>query len=263
MLLGGSVDGRHGDEQGLQQFITDSPWDDTVVRRRLHICSRSSCSSRVTRLMLVADAMRLMKRKDASTIPIRGYLRWLGHDVRVVSGGDDKAGVLDAFATGLELPGWFGHNWDALVDALRDLDAPRGVPIELDGAVLGASAGAPHWPSWGCDHQGAGGGVRSSLTGSSGAGGAGRPGRVLPTGCEVAVSRRSVEGVGPGGQPAQPARQPGQQAGARSPVVRERLDHVAHRVDAGAVAFDPRQVPLRRPAVIAAHCHQLSLRTRP
>ena len=24
-----------GDEQGLQQFITDSPWDDTPVRRRL------------------------------------------------------------------------------------------------------------------------------------------------------------------------------------------------------------------------------------
>ena len=58
-------------------------------------------------------------------------LVWLGHDVRVVSGGDDKAGVLEAFATGLDLPDWFGHNWDALLDALRDLDAPRGVPIEL------------------------------------------------------------------------------------------------------------------------------------
>ena len=58
-------------------------------------------------------------------------LVWLGHDVRVVSGGDDKKGVLEAFAAGLDLPDWFGHNWDALVDALRDLDAPRGVPIEL------------------------------------------------------------------------------------------------------------------------------------
>ena len=58
-------------------------------------------------------------------------LRWLGHDVRVVSGGDDKDSVLDAFAAGLDLPDWFGHNWDALVDALRDLDGPRGVPIEL------------------------------------------------------------------------------------------------------------------------------------
>jgi RNAse (barnase) inhibitor barstar len=58
-------------------------------------------------------------------------LVWLGHDVRLVSGGGDKDGVLDAFATGLDLPHWFGRNWDALVDALRDLDAPRGVPIEL------------------------------------------------------------------------------------------------------------------------------------
>ena len=47
-------------------------------------------------------------------------LRWLGHDVRIVSGGDDKAGVLDAFATDLELPDWFGRNWDALVDAGAD-----------------------------------------------------------------------------------------------------------------------------------------------
>lgn len=58
-------------------------------------------------------------------------LRRLGHDVRVVSGGDDKRSVLEAFATGLGLPDWFGHNWDALLDALRDLDAARDVPIEL------------------------------------------------------------------------------------------------------------------------------------
>ena len=47
--------------------------------------------------------------------------------------------MLDAFATDLELPDWFGRNWDALVDALRDLDAQRGVPIELvwdDAAAL-------------------------------------------------------------------------------------------------------------------------------
>lgn len=58
-------------------------------------------------------------------------LRWLGHDVRVVTGGHDKASVLEAFATGLDLPDWFGHNWDALLDALRDLEGTRGVPIEL------------------------------------------------------------------------------------------------------------------------------------
>jgi RNAse (barnase) inhibitor barstar len=58
-------------------------------------------------------------------------LRWLGHDVRVVPGGHDKDSVLEAFATALELPDWFGHNWDALLDALRDLQGQRGVPIEL------------------------------------------------------------------------------------------------------------------------------------
>jgi RNAse (barnase) inhibitor barstar len=59
------------------------------------------------------------------------HLVQLGHDVRVVTGGQDKNGVLDAFARGLDLPDWFGRNWDALLDALRDLDGPRGVPIEL------------------------------------------------------------------------------------------------------------------------------------
>ncbi|MCU1535954.1 MAG: Barstar (barnase inhibitor) [Humibacillus sp.] len=61
-------------------------------------------------------------------------LRSQGRDVRVVgpvSGGVDKATVLEAFATGLDLPGWFGHNWDALVDALRDVQADGGEVIEL------------------------------------------------------------------------------------------------------------------------------------
>ena len=58
----------------------------------------------------------------------------LGHDVRIVgavSGGVDKASVLDAFARDLDLPGWFGRNWDALLDALRDLEVPRGQTLEL------------------------------------------------------------------------------------------------------------------------------------
>ena len=58
-------------------------------------------------------------------------LRWLGHDVRVVSGGHDKESVLEAFASDLDLPEWFGRNWDALLDALRDLEGRQGVPIEL------------------------------------------------------------------------------------------------------------------------------------
>ena len=31
------------------------------------------------------------------------------------------------------------------------------------------------------------------------------------------------------------------------------LDRVSHRLDAGAMAFDARQVPLRRPSAIAVH----------
>ena len=61
-------------------------------------------------------------------------LRSLGHDVRVVgpvSNGVDKATVLEAFAADLDLPSWFGHNWDALLDALRDLEGEGGAVIEL------------------------------------------------------------------------------------------------------------------------------------
>ena len=62
----------------------------------------------------------------------------LGHDVRIVgavSGGVDKATVLDAFAADLDLPDWFGRNWDALLDALRDLEVPRGQTLELQDHV--------------------------------------------------------------------------------------------------------------------------------
>lgn len=36
----------------------------------------------------------------------------------------DKAGLLSELAGGLGLPAWFGHNYDALMDALRDLAEP-------------------------------------------------------------------------------------------------------------------------------------------
>ncbi|MFJ8491631.1 barstar family protein [Streptomyces sp. NPDC094038] len=32
----------------------------------------------------------------------------------------DKAGLMDRIAAALELPDWFGRNWDALTDSLRD-----------------------------------------------------------------------------------------------------------------------------------------------
>jgi RNAse (barnase) inhibitor barstar len=58
-------------------------------------------------------------------------LRIRGHDVVVVTAGVDKATTLDAFARALDLPSWFGHNWDALADALRDYDGPEGRSARL------------------------------------------------------------------------------------------------------------------------------------
>ena len=50
-------------------------------------------------------------------------LRQAGWAVRVVDLGSagDKTAILERFARALAFPGWVGHNWDALDDALRDL----------------------------------------------------------------------------------------------------------------------------------------------
>ncbi|WP_416974651.1 barstar family protein [Streptomyces sp. 4F14] len=37
-----------------------------------------------------------------------------------LAGVTDRAGLMDRFAEGLRLPDWFGRNWDALADVLRD-----------------------------------------------------------------------------------------------------------------------------------------------
>ncbi|OFE16630.1 barnase inhibitor [Humibacillus sp. DSM 29435] len=54
-----------------------------------------------------------------------------GYDVRVVTAGTDKASVLREFAIALALPRWFGHNWDALLDSLRELEGSDGRPLAL------------------------------------------------------------------------------------------------------------------------------------
>jgi RNAse (barnase) inhibitor barstar len=54
-----------------------------------------------------------------------------GADVRIVRVGTDKRSVLEGFADSLGLPDWFGHNWDALVDALRELSGDDGRRLEL------------------------------------------------------------------------------------------------------------------------------------
>ncbi|MEU9480100.1 barstar family protein [Streptomyces sp. NPDC048191] len=38
-----------------------------------------------------------------------------------LGGVTDKAGLMDRAARALELPDWFGRNWDALADSLSDL----------------------------------------------------------------------------------------------------------------------------------------------
>lgn len=79
--------------------------------------------------------MRLLDR-DASVRELVAQAHQQGRAVRVVSGGVDRHSAFVAFAEGLGLPDWFGHNLDALVDALRDLADSEGRPIELvwDGA---------------------------------------------------------------------------------------------------------------------------------
>ena len=43
-------------------------------------------------------------------------------DIRIdLAGCTDKATLLARFASALQFPDWFGHNWDALSDCLTDL----------------------------------------------------------------------------------------------------------------------------------------------
>lgn len=54
-----------------------------------------------------------------------------GREVHVVRAAPTKAGTLEAFAEGLDFPGWFGHNLDALYDCLDHLLATSDSPWEL------------------------------------------------------------------------------------------------------------------------------------
>ena len=84
--------------------------------------------SALGRLAQVADGRRPsgVYRTYADALPgtLAAALRARGVASRVLdtTGVYDKAGFLARCATDLELPTWFGHNWDALADALRDLE---------------------------------------------------------------------------------------------------------------------------------------------
>ena len=73
---------------------------------------------------------------------LHGGWRWHRVDV---AGGESINDLHEALAAGLDLPNWYGHNLDALMDVLRDLEDPpaRGTVIEIEGADL--VAGNARW----------------------------------------------------------------------------------------------------------------------
>jgi RNAse (barnase) inhibitor barstar len=52
----------------------------------------------------------------------------------------DRDGVLAAMKHGFGFPEWFGHNLDALVDALRDVDSPPGTVLVWSGSEAFSTA---------------------------------------------------------------------------------------------------------------------------
>ncbi|MFI6090054.1 barstar family protein [Streptomyces sp. NPDC051218] len=48
-----------------------------------------------------------------------------------LSGVRDKAAFMERCARALDLPEWFGHNWDALADCLTDLGGASAAPGRL------------------------------------------------------------------------------------------------------------------------------------
>ncbi len=68
-----------------------------------------------------------------------------GRTVRLVVGGMDKQSVLTVFADAIGAPDWFGNNYDALTDALRDLVDQTGRPVEIiwDGVAVLRSLDKP------------------------------------------------------------------------------------------------------------------------
>ncbi|TCC50384.1 barnase inhibitor [Kribbella pittospori] len=61
-------------------------------------------------------------RSDLSTEQVRRGVTAAGWNFVLLdtTGVHDKAGFLDVCARAFDLPRWFGRNWDALADSLRD-----------------------------------------------------------------------------------------------------------------------------------------------
>jgi RNAse (barnase) inhibitor barstar len=86
---------------------------------------------------------RLTSRAGATTIAAqaeRGGWRFFHLEGKHIA---SKAEFLQACAEAMRFPGYFGHNWDALEDSLRDLSwapATRGYVVLYDGAGQFAAA---------------------------------------------------------------------------------------------------------------------------
>lgn len=63
--------------------------------------------------------------------------------VLALDGVGDKAAFMERCARDLDLPGWFGRNWDALADSLTDL--PAGTLLVIRGWGEYASARPDEW----------------------------------------------------------------------------------------------------------------------
>ena len=53
-----------------------------------------------------------------------------------LDGVTDKAGLMDACARALDLPDWFGRNWDALADSLSDVSVWPKDAVEKGGLLV-------------------------------------------------------------------------------------------------------------------------------
>ena len=95
-------------------------------------------NARLARLVhggVVPGARQLVTAELAGTVTAtleaHGWRTWTLDTSTCV----DKAAFLRAAALAFALPDWFGHNWDALVDSLRDLRAAPPAAVVWTGAA--------------------------------------------------------------------------------------------------------------------------------
>lgn len=87
---------------------------------------------------------------DNAFAPVLEAVRATGwvSSVLDLSGVTDRAGLFRRSATALEFPDWFGHNWDAYADCLRDLSwlpVARGRLLLVSGWAAYADARPDEW----------------------------------------------------------------------------------------------------------------------